>query len=122
LTAISLELALDFIENSDLPRARQAICQLAESLDFRYGLAQNLYDIYAVIEKKLTAGIVGDDMPAVNDAKYLIQLLRDKWKDALAGGKTGGGQAKSSAYLGLTYGAEGLREYVEQDYSGGYKA
>jgi len=124
LVVINLEIALDFIENHDLPRARKAVCQLAEALDFRYELSQNLYNIYAVIEKKLTAGIVHNDNPAVSDAGILIRLLLDKWKDTaeLTENPPQTNQRKADVYIGLTYNAAGLCEYAEQDYSGGFKA
>ena len=125
LVLIELEIALSFIENNDLTRARRAVCQLAESLDFRYGLSQHLYNIYAIIEKKLTAGIVNNDQPAVSDAKNLILLLLDKWRDTAADTACSEPvitQTKADVYLGLTYNAAGLCEYAKQDYSGGYKA
>ncbi|MDR1558642.1 MAG: flagellar protein FliS [Clostridiales bacterium] len=124
LVVISLELVLEFIKYGDLPRARQTVCQLAEALDFRYELSLNLYNMYAVIEKKLTAGIVANDVPAVNDAKYLIQLLLERWKDTARAEPTSASAPHDSPkiYTGLTYGPAGLCEYAEQDYSGGFKA
>ena len=124
LVKINLEIALDFIENNDLPRARRAVCQLAETLDFRYGLSQHLYNIYKIIEKKLTAGIVNNDLPAVSDAKYLIQILFNKWKETAdkTKGATGINHKQTDVYLGLTYDASGLCEYTEQSYLNGYKA
>ena len=123
LVVINLEMALDFIEQADLPRARKAVCQLAEALDFRYGLSRNLYDIYMVIEKKLAACISNDDMPAAGDAKLLIQLLLDKWKDCPEPSDAAvQSTQKRAVFVGLTYDAAGLCEYVEQDYSGGFKA
>ena len=123
LILINLELALAFIEHNDLPRARRAVCQLAKALDFRYGLSQHLFGIYAVIEKKLTAGIEYNERPAVNDAKHLIQLLLDQWKDTVrASPELRNTGRKPGITIGLTYNASGLCEYVEQDYSGGYEA
>jgi len=123
LVKINLEIALDFIENNDLHRARRAICQLAEALDFKYGLSQHLFSIYSIIEKKLTAGIVNNELPAVSDAKYLIHLLLDKWRetDELTK-KTETKHDRNNVYVGLTYNASGLCEYADQDYSDGYKA
>ncbi|MDR2648542.1 MAG: hypothetical protein LBB94_02335 [Clostridiales bacterium] len=124
LVVISLDLALDFIKRADLPRARQTVWRLADALDFKYELSLNLYNIYVVIEKKLTAGIVDNDVPAVNDAKYLIQLLLDRWKDTAraASAIPGVRSRRPKVYTGLTYGPAGLCEYVEQDYSDGFKA
>jgi len=124
LVKINLEMALDFIENKDLPRARKAVCQLAEALDFRYGLSLHLYNIYTVIEKKLTAGIVNNELPAVDDAKYLIRLLLDKWKDTAnsPAGAAGAKDSRHDVYIGLTYNASGLCEYDLQDYTAGFKA
>ena len=124
LVRLSLEMALDFIENGDFARARKAVCQLAEALDFKYGLSRHLYNIYAVIEKKLTAGIVSNDLHAVNDAKYLIRLLSDKWMETESCAKnvTDARQNRNNVYVGLTYNASGLCEYAEQDLSEGYKA
>ena len=122
LVVINLELVLSFIKHSDLVRARQAVCQLAEALDFRFELSQNLYNMYAVIEKKLTAGIINNDLPAVDDAKSLIQLLLERWKDTSHSyTDLTVVQQKPKITVGLTYNASGLCDYVEQDYSGGYK-
>jgi len=123
LVAINLELALAFIENNDLPRARQAICLLAETLDFRYELSQHLFNIYAIIEKKLTAGIIYNDKSAVNDSKCLIQLLLNQWKDTgRAEPLPCHSKQRQKITVGLTYNTAGLCEYIEQDYSEGYKA
>ena len=123
LIVISLELALAFIKYQDLPRSRQAICQLAEALDFRYELSQHLYSIYTVIEKKLTAGIVHNDLPAVSDAVDLINLLLKRWKET-ARSDTGPTVTRQipKITIGLTYNAAGLCEYVDQDFTGGYKS
>jgi len=123
LVAANLEMALDFISCGDYERAGKAVCRLAEALDFRYGLSRNLYDIYMVIEKKLAACISNDDMPAAGDAKLLIQLLLDKWKDCPEPSDAAvQSTQKRAVFVGLTYDAAGLCEYVEQDYSGGFKA
>ena len=123
LVVIDLELALEFIKINDLPRARQAICLLAEALDFRYELSQQFYNIYAIIDKKLAAGINNNDVSAVYDAKHLVSLLLEQWKDTA---RSDNGQYKHITHKpkiteGLTYNAAGLCEYAEQDYSGGYK-
>ena len=124
LVVITLELALDFIRRRDLTKARKAICQLAEALDFRYALSENLYDIYVIIDKKITAGIVNNDLPAVNDAEYLIRLLLKDWKNTAEStvDRLDSGQLKPNVYIGLTYNKKGLCEYAEQDHSAGFKA
>jgi len=118
-----MELALDFIKNNDLERARKAICLLAEALDFRYELSQYLYNIYTIIEKKLTAGIMNNDLTAVDDAKYLMCQLSEGWKDTTRVQiDTIVVQQKPKITVGLTYDASGLCNYIEQDYTGGYRA
>jgi len=123
LTLINMELALAFIKNNDLDRARKAICLLAEALDFRYELSQSLYNIYTIIDRKLNAGIVNNDSTAVDDAKYLIRQLSEGWKDT-ASAQTNPiiSQQKPKITIGLTYDATGPCSYIEQDYSGGYRA
>jgi len=122
LVVINLELALDFIKQEDLARARKAICQLAEALDFRYDLSKNLYGIYSVIEKKITAGIANNNIPAVNDAEYLIRLLINDWKNTVksAAGTQEMNNDKPNVYIGLTYDANGLCEYAS--HTAGFKA
>jgi len=123
LTLINMELALAFINDNDLERARKAICLLAEALDFRYEISQCLYNLYTIIEKKLTAGIVNNDSMAVDDAKYLVHQLSEGWKDTTREQiDTLVAQQKPKITIGLTYDATGLCSYIEQDYSGGYRA
>ena len=123
LVVINLELALAFTGQNNLWRARQAICCLAEALDFRYELSQNLYNIYTVIDKKLTAGIVNNDISAVNDAKHLISLLLDRWRDTARAQPSPPERLTQKPVItaGLTYNSKGICEYIEQDYSGGYR-
>jgi len=118
-----LELALAFIKNNDLERARKAVCLLAEALDFRYELSEYLYNIYSVIDRKLADAIMNNDSAAVDDAKYLIRQLAEGWKvTTRAQIDTVVVQQKPKITVGLTYDSTGLCNYIEQDYSGGYRA
>lgn len=105
-------------------KAKNGLMQLVKGLNFEITLAQDLYQIYEYIDKRLNTAYFSFDRAAAAEALSLIEMLLAGWREA-AKQETNASPAMEHApqvYAGLTYRKEGLSEYVIQNDERGYKA
>jgi flagellar biosynthetic protein FliS len=137
LVVITFELAIEFINHAfsvqddpdgyriHIEKAKNAVMQLIQGLDFESPLAQDFYDIYQYMYQLLTDAYFTLKVEPVKEALELIETLLTGWKEAAAVEAAAAPAMEEHApqvFAGLTYQRDGLAEYVVQDEQRGYKA
>jgi flagellin-specific chaperone FliS len=106
-------------------KAKDAVMQLINGLDFTSPLAQDFYDIYQYIYKLLTDAFFKRQTEPAAESLELVSTLLSAWKEAAAMEAAAGPAMAEHApqvYAGLTYQRDGLSEYVMPDDSRDFKA
>lgn len=107
-------------------KSKDALTQLIEGLDFDNPIAQDLYDLYLYAGEKLNKALFGKDIPAAEEVEEMFTNLLEGWQaiedtpdDRIAEVSEAPPQ---QVFAGLTYGKDGLDEYIPEDESRGFKA
>ena len=96
-------------------RARMAINALMGGLDMSQGVAGELLPIYMFIDRLLVrAYFSGDTSPLIEAREHCLELYKIL-KLAEEGLNDNSPKSSTEVYAGLTYGRDGLSEYVIQD-------
>ena len=139
LVIINHEIMLDFLtdaasafEQSDMEafyrlinKSKDALTQLIEGLDFEHELAHELYNLYLYAGERINKALFANDKDAAKEVAEMFGTLLEGWQaiedtpdDRLANLPS---QDAPQVFAGLTYGKDGLSEYIP-DTSDGYKA
>ena len=72
------------VVNNNIIRAQDIVTELMLSLNMEEGgeIAQNLFNIYAYIKKRLLEGNVQKDNEVLTEVVKLLEQLRDAWDQA----------------------------------------
>lgn len=102
-------------------QAVKIIKMLASDLDFRYDLANQLFNIYVYVQGLL---IKSRDHVMLEEAYKLINKLYEAYKQITEDeqNKKPIMQNAEAIYAGLTYGKESINEVSLEDFNRGYKA
>jgi len=107
-------------------KTKDALQQLVNGLDFENSVAQELYTLYLYAGECLNKALFGNDKEAAAEVSEMFTTLLEGWReiedtpdervsDAVP-------QGAPQVYAGLTYGRDGLSEYVSEDAGKGFKA
>lgn len=104
--------------------ADRVAAELSEALDFRYGLAGQLYPLYTFLRKSLMMCIVKNNIDGLKEAKRVLNPLYAAFEKVAAQDESEPlMQNTQQVYAGMTYGKETLKEsYQEPDTSRGFFA
>lgn len=136
LTVILYEMLLVYLEDAkkahasedkvefarSLELARGCIAELRKSLDFEYGIAGNLFDIYCFADRKLAHSIFGNRAQDIDDIAEMFTKLHDAYAKISAEDKTAPLMENAQdVYAGFTYGRDDVNEsLVNYDTGRGY--
>lgn len=73
---------LEKAHNANL-RAQNIVREFMATLDLRYGIAKNLLSLYDYIEYCLIQGNILKDKSQLEQARSMLQELRDAWVEAM---------------------------------------
>ncbi|MGL4346446.1 MAG: flagellar export chaperone FliS [Cellulosilyticaceae bacterium] len=83
-------LAIDAIEQRDLPKANQAslraqdiVTELQATLDTKYPIGEEMDRLYTFIKQLLMEGNIQKDTGKIGDARDLIREFRDTWQEVI---------------------------------------
>lgn len=140
LVIINHELLLDFVtqaigayENGELElfyrhinKSKDALAQLMEGLDFGQPIAHELHNLYIYAGERLNKALFNKEAAAAEEIAEMFKELLEGWQaiedtadDRIAEAP---GQDGPRVYAGLTYGKDGLDEYIPEDEGKGFKA
>ena len=106
-------------------RAKDAVTQLMCGLNFKYGISQELYDIYLYVYATLTRAFFRYERAAAKEAAELLGTLREGFINAANSSPDtvpDEYEPEPQVYAGLTYQRDGLAEFVDQSDARGFKA
>jgi len=125
--------ALDALKDSNIElfdhninKAKDALMQLIDGLDFENPIAQELYELYLYANERLNKAFFARDADSAQEILEMFQNLLEGWvaientpDDRIA--ETLAEEAPQ-VFAGLTYGRDGLSEYIPEDEGRGFKA
>ena len=139
LVVINFELAVAFLDGAlhvldtdpeayrtQIDKAKDALAQLTQSLDFSVTLSHDFYDIYRYVGELLNRAFFTTDVAVARsttqEARELMDTLLTGWHSVAEQHAHVPPVAKPgpTVYAGLTYGRDGADEYVDDDGSRGY--
>jgi len=103
-------------------KAKNALQQLIEGLDYETEIAQELYDLYLYAGEQLNKAFFGRDAEPARVVRQMFELLLEGWRTIEDTPDDRAQEPEIQVYAGLTYEKDGLSEYVDQDESRGFKA
>ena len=142
LVIINHELLLDFITTAmdafekgelelfyqNINKSKDALTMLIEGLDFDQEIAHELYNLYRYAGECLNKALFGKDIKAADEIKNMFHELLEGWQsiedtpdDRIPENATDD-VGPQQVFAGLTYGKDGLDEYIPEDDSRGFKA
>ena len=118
----------DFFLN--INKAKDALTQLIEGLDFENPIAQDLYELYLYAGDRLNKALFGKNTDAIKEVIEMFITLLEGWQaiedtpdERILEELNQQAQAGPQVYAGLTYGKDGeLTEYIPEDEGRGFKA
>lgn len=138
LVVITYEISLDYISEAkrhleegndkefrnNLSLAHEFVQQLTSNLDMGYEISWQLMSLYLYTGKLLSQAGAGNDPVHLDHAAEILNNLLTSWYDLekLDGDKTPALENAQHVYAGLTYGRDGLDEFVMEDSGRGFKA
>ena len=139
LVIINHEILLDFINraleasvNGDMNlyyeqinKTKNALTQLIEGLDFNYEIAHELFNLYKYAGERLNKALYSDETEAAEEIKEMFTELLDGWQsieDTPDERISEASETGQRVYAGLTYGKDGLDEYIPEDETRGFQA
>lgn len=110
----------------NINKAKDTLMQLIEGLDFENVIAQELYELYLYANERLNKAFFARDSASAQEILEMFQTLLEGW---LAIENTPDDRIVANApedapqiFAGLTYGKDGLSEYIPEDEGRGFKA
>ncbi len=95
--AVSLNKAIQYIEQKDIAGAHNAIVRaqdiyqfLSEHLDMRLEISQSLFSLYQYIYDELVKANLKKDVEIIKRMLEMTRSFKDTWKQAEVLGRTGG--------------------------------
>ena len=141
LVVINFELVIEFLQAalsddgsddvyySHIQKAKNALEQLIQSLDFEVSVSHDFYEIYNYAYRRLCEiHFKSADKAAttLNELVELMQALLVGWQDAASKAEAESAAPQGDApkiYAGLTYGKNGQAvEYIDENKDRGYMA
>ena len=141
LVVINFEILLDYLEAAKkaaslgveemrpaLGKAKDALAQLIQSLDFTISLSHDFYDIYSYAFGKLSSASSAADIATAIDATdevaELMETLLKGWRETAKNEPPAPENENTpKVYTGLTYGRDGKAdEYIDEGKNRGYMA
>ena len=137
LVIINHELLVSFIDDAladseseiffqNINKAKDALMQLINGLDFDNSIAQDLYDLYLYASELLNKALFSRDTNAAKEVREMFQNLLEGWQEIEHTPDDRINEEPNTAgpqvYAGLTYGKDGLTEYIPEDENKGFKA
>ncbi len=130
---ICIENIREAIENYDIDskiyykRLDTSILALKEiilSLDHEYEISRELYNIYVYVNKILITSKFKENIKDLESAIIILNSVMEGFIeiDKLDDSKESVMQNATKVFAGLTYGKEGLSEYIESTENRGFKA
>lgn len=103
--------------------AARFVNELMSTLDFRYGLAKNLLELYIYVNKQLNDAAFSGRPEPLDEAWRVIPRLRDAFAEVAKQDKSGPLMANTQQITaGLTYGKGSLNEVTLDDSNRGFLA
>ena len=140
LVIINHELLVDFVDAAlaafdageletfyqNINKSKDALTQLIEGLNFENTIAQDLYDLYLYAGERLNKALFGKDKNAAEEVREMFATLLEGWQEIKDTPDERVSETQNidgpQVYAGLTYGKDGLSEYIPDDESKGFKA
>jgi flagellar biosynthetic protein FliS len=137
LVIINHELLIAFIDealeafNADsenfklnINKAKNALTQLIEGLDFKNAIAQDLFTLYIYAGEMLNKAHFSLNFDAAVEVKEMFENLLDGWQqiEHTPDDRIMPQTNSPEVFAGLTYQKDGLTEYIPEDEDRGYKA
>ena len=147
LVTISHQLLLDFLDTAlkaldegdeesffkGINKAKSALTQLLDGLDLTQSMAQDLCNLYFYASERLNKALFAKDRDAALEVQEMFTELLEAWvaiedtpDERLLALETENQQDQAGApqqvFAGLTYGQDGLSEYIPEDENRGFKA
>ena len=83
-------IAIDAVENKDVPRAHNNIRKvsniidyLRKTLDMKYPVAQDFERMYVYLDRRLTEANVKKDKEILDEINGHLHSIRDNWKEVM---------------------------------------
>ncbi len=137
LVIINYEVILDYLNAAEksikeknkndikfnLNKARQFLKELRLSLDMSYSLAKYLMNLYIYVDQQICYCLVNEKQQHIQECRNVLEKLLISWKtiENEEEDKTPLMENTQQLYAGLTYGKNGLEEYVDNS-KRGFKA
>ncbi len=126
LLITNYDITMDFMnERSEqgYNRARLALNQLMNALDFKYPIAAELYNLYIYVGECINAAQYKNETDRVESAVRVLKRLRDAYADIERDNPQSSRVMEGSQqiFAGLTYENGELKEYVDDDADRGYR-
>ena len=138
LVVITYEIALDYISEAkryleegddkefrnNLSLAHEFVQQLTSNLDMSYDISWELMSIYLYTGKLLSQSGASNETIHLDNASEILNNLLTSWHELekLDGIESPALENAQQVFAGLTYGRDGLDEFVMDDNSRGFKA
>jgi flagellar biosynthetic protein FliS len=112
--------------HQNISKAKDALTQLIDGLDPENPIARKLSDLYLFAGERLNKALFGNDPEAAFEVSEMFKDLLEGWQaientpdDRLTEAPA---QSGPQVYAGLTYGKDGLSEYIPDSGDSGFKA
>ena len=111
-----------FVES--LERAKGVLEELASSLNIEFELSKDLFSLYGRVNTLLLSALLYEKKEPLNEAHKILSILKEGWVKAeqLQPADEKLYKNAQKVYSGLTYGKNGLNDYVDYGERRGFKA
>lgn len=137
LVVVVYEIMIDYIKSarenlnnndeagfiSDLKKAQNFLGSLMDSLNYKYPISNQLFNLYLFWNKQLSTAIIKKNQDSLEGIEEMIQKIRDSFKKVSDNDKSEPlMQNTQKVYAGLTYGRASLSEMADIDVNRGFQA
>ena len=138
LVVINYELTLEFIRDAkqnildndkdkfykNISKAQDAMHELMSGLDMSHAISLELLSIYLFVNKLLAQAGASRKTEHLDNADSILSKLLNSWLEIEKNELDKAPLLENShqVYAGLTYGRQGLNEYIMEDTGRGFKA
>jgi flagellar protein FliS len=103
-------------------KARSALLQLMNALDFEEPLSAQLLRVYIYVDSCLSSAYFGKRADKLDEAGKLVRILLESFRSLPDGGEAPAMENAERIFAGLTYKNGKLGEYVDSGENRGYQA
>ncbi len=108
---------------SDMTHAQNILGDLIHSLDYKYSISNELFNLYLFWNKQISEAIIKNSPQSLNGLEGMIKKMRDSFEIVSREDKSSPlMQNTQKVYAGLTYGKQSLSEIADVDINRGFRA